>query len=129
MATADERLIYEAYKSPGRKGDPKDGMPFPDGRGEMGEKEASVAPDTQVLEGIHCTCDVCEHYVAGDRCGAPEGISLSKIPSEDYGAVVICETFTAKNEEPEPGSREYYDRMDIDDLDHWQNTGERPYGL
>ena len=86
MATADERLIYEAYKSP-----PK-----------VTEEEAPDVPDTQVLEGVHCTCDVCEHYVAGDRCGAPEGISLSKIPSEDYGAVVICETFTAKSEKPEP---------------------------
>ncbi len=53
MKDKDTRLIWEAYGSddrvstgigqggsPGRRGDPKDGIPFPDGKGEMGEKEA-----------------------------------------------------------------------------------------
>lgn len=30
--------------------------------------------------------------------------------------------------EPEPGSQEHYDRMDIDDPDHWQNSGAMPPG-
>jgi hypothetical protein len=40
MKDKDSQLIWEQYNSPGRRGDPKDGIPFPDGKGEMGEKEA-----------------------------------------------------------------------------------------
>lgn len=42
MKDKDSQLIWEQYKSPGREGDPKKSIPFPDGRGEMGEREAGV---------------------------------------------------------------------------------------
>ena len=41
MKDKDKQLIWEQYKSPGREGDPKKSIPFPDGKGEMGEKEAA----------------------------------------------------------------------------------------
>lgn len=57
-----------------------------------GEAGKPWGDETSVLEGVNCSCKSCIHWVVGDLCGAEE-ISLSKIPNDDYGAVVVCETF------------------------------------
>lgn len=46
------------------------------------------------IDRVSCSCDTCMFWSAGDKCVA-ESIELSKIPNDDYGMVVICETFTA----------------------------------
>lgn len=50
--------------------------------------------ETPVLEGVNCSCKSCVHWVVGDLCSA-QAISLSKMPHDDYGAVVVCETYKA----------------------------------
>ena len=42
MKDKDTHLIWEQYKSPGREGDPRKSIPFPDGRGEMDEDQLDV---------------------------------------------------------------------------------------
>lgn len=56
MKDKDAKLIWEQYKSPGREGDPKKSIPFPDGRGEMGEREARDPGDVDsVVKQIRAT--------------------------------------------------------------------------
>ena len=56
MRDKDTQLIWEQYKSPGREGDPKKSIPFPDGRGEMGEREARDPGDVDsVVKQIRTT--------------------------------------------------------------------------
>ena len=56
MKDKDTQLIWEQYKSPGREGDPKKSIPFPDGRGEMGEREARDPGDVDsVVKQIRST--------------------------------------------------------------------------
>ena len=47
---------------------------------------------------INCSSRNCVWWVA-NKCGASE-ISLSEVPNNDYGVVVICETFEAGRAEP-----------------------------
>lgn len=65
----------------------------------------------RVLEGVNCSCKDCVHWVEGDLCGAQE-ISLSKVPNDDYGAVVICETFEAGRSTVKEDSDEELRRVD-----------------
>ena len=88
----DLQLIWETYANENQE-------PLPAGRvghlhtdqpgGEIGNMHGQETP---VLEGVNCSCSDCIHWVVGDLCGA-KVISLSKIPNDDYGAVVVCETF------------------------------------
>lgn len=87
MKRNEDKLIWESMRLPAGK------------VGQLHRKEMSAGEagkphgdETPVLEGVNCSCKNCVHWVVGDLCGAEE-ISLSKIPNDDYGAVVICETF------------------------------------
>lgn len=89
MKRNEDELIWESMRLPAGKVGQLHRKEMP-----AGKAGKPWGDETPVLEGVNCSCKDCVHWVEGDLCGAQE-ISLSKVPNDDYGAVVICETFEA----------------------------------
>lgn len=100
MSDKDAQLIWEQYKSPGRVGNPRQGIPFPDGRGEMGE--GSFGPPLTV-------------YGASD-----EDIEAAKADPESYMYSVEYDDNWDRNRLQREIDMEYQGG----EMDGWDFTGE-----
>ena len=82
----DYKLIWEGFRDSIPEKEPKHWSTRVD---DIKQKQKDAEIDR-----VSCSCESCMFWSAGDKCVA-ESIELSKIPNDDYGMVVICETFTA----------------------------------
>jgi len=70
--------------------------------------EAFEEPVSSGLPGVVCGARSCQFNQA-TSCHHPGEITLNEVPNEDYGAVVICESFVARDSSESGPETEWQD--------------------